>query len=174
MKISQSEFKEIYFNYFKALCVVSYRCLNDMDKAQDIVQQVFLDLLENIESKKIDGEIYSYLKKAVYFKSIDWIRKEQLQSKYLESLQSDSYKTQMENLFDRAELERTIYEIVDHMPQQRRTIFIKSRNEGKTNKEIAAELNISVRTVETQLFRGLKELKKKLKHYLLNLIFLFF
>lgn len=174
MKISESEFQEIYHKYFKALCLVSFRCLNKMNEAEDVVQQVFLDFYENIHTKTIEGDLYSYLKRAVYYKSIDVIKKEKSQYKYVESLTETDQVAHMENLFDRTELEKTIYEVVDELPEQCRAVFVKSRHEGKSNKEIAAELNISVRTVEAHIFKALKRLKTALKDYLLHLLFTFF
>ncbi|MGQ8335694.1 RNA polymerase sigma-70 factor [Sunxiuqinia sp. A32] len=173
MNLSQSEFKQIYFEYFKVLCLVSYRCINDMDKAQDIVQEVFMNLYENIDKKEISGEIFTYLKKAVFYKSIDLIKKEQAQNKYLESLRSEYHLIEMENLFDQAKLEQTIYEIVGSLPEQCQQIFLKSRQEKKTNKEIAIELNISVRTVESHIFKAIKKLKAGLKEHLTKIIFTF-
>ncbi|WP_372933493.1 RNA polymerase sigma-70 factor [Mariniphaga sediminis] len=173
MKITEPEFRKAYFKHFKALCLVSYRCLNNMDDAEDVVQQVFLELYEHLDTKSIQGDVYPYLKKAVYYKSIDLIKKEKSQKKYIESLTTADQTGQMENLFDRTELEKTIYEIIDTLPGQCRHIFIKSRNEGKSNKEIAAELNISVRTVEAHIFKALKKLKTALKDHLLHILFSF-
>ncbi|MCG6190041.1 RNA polymerase sigma-70 factor [Maribellus maritimus] len=174
MKITESEFQEIYNKYFKALCLVSFRCLNNRDEAEDVVQQVFLDFYEHIETKTIQGDVYAYLKKAVYYKSIDVIKKEKSQNKYFESLTATENVAHMENLFDSTELEKTIYEVVDELPEQCRVVFVKSRYEGKSNKEIAAEYNISVRTVEAHIFKALKRLKTALKDHLLQLLFTFF
>lgn len=145
-----------------------------MDEAEDVVQQVFLDFYEQIETKTIQGAIYPYLKKAVYYKSIDVIKKEKSRRNYFESLSTAKQVSQMENLFDRTELEKTIYEIVDALPEQSRIVFVKSRNESKSNQEIAEELNISVRTVEAHIYKALKRLKTALKDYLLQIFFTFF
>lgn len=174
MKISQSKFQEIYHKHFKALCLVSYHCLRNKDEAEDVVQQVFLDFYESIETKTIQGDLYSYLRKAVYYKSIDVIKKEKSKYKYVESLSDADQVNHMENLFDRTELEKTIYKVVDELPEQCREIFIKSRYEGKSNKEIAGEYNISVRTVEAHIFKALKRLKVVLKDSLFQLLYTFF
>ncbi len=145
-----------------------------MDKAQDVVQQVFLDLYENLDSKEINENIYPYLRKAVFYKSLDLIKKERTQKQYFELLRSRCQPVEMQNFYDLAELENKVYEIVSCLPQQCQIIFIKSRNEGKSNKEIASELNISVRTVESHIFKALKKLKTGLREYLAQIIFTFF
>ena len=64
-------------------------------------------------------------------------------------------------------LQEEIQRIVnERLPDKCRTIFILSRIEGKSNPEIAALLDLSVRTVENQIYRALKVLKKNLKNYL--------
>jgi RNA polymerase sigma-70 factor (ECF subfamily) len=64
-------------------------------------------------------------------------------------------------------LQEEIQSIVnDQLPDKCRSIFILSRIEGKTNPEIAELLDLSVRTVENQIYRALKVLKKNLKNYL--------
>ncbi len=173
MNIKESDFRKAYLKYFKVLCLISYRSLNDMEKAKDVVQQVFFDLYENSNSRKIEGELYPYLKKAVYYKSIDLIKKEQSKKKYIETLNTEKEISQMENLFDLAELEKTIYETISTLPKQCQVIFLKSRKESKSNKEIAEELNISIRTVENQIYKALKKLKAVLKNHFMQLLFTF-
>tara|TARA_B100001245_G_scaffold115509_1_gene84683 strand:- start:292 stop:576 length:285 start_codon:yes stop_codon:yes gene_type:complete len=64
-------------------------------------------------------------------------------------------------------LQEEIQRIVnERLPDKCRTIFILSRIEGKSNPDIAELLDLSVRTVENQIYRALKVLKKNLKNYL--------
>ncbi len=66
------------------------------------------------------------------------------------------------------ELENQIYQIVLGMPAQCQNIFRMSRVEGKKNGEIANELGISIRTVETQISKALKILRKNIQNYLMS------
>ena len=64
-------------------------------------------------------------------------------------------------------LQEEIQRIVNEkLPDKCRTIFILSRIENRSNPEIAEILNLSTRTVENQIYRALKILKKNLKNYL--------
>ena len=81
-------------------------------------------------------------------------------------------------LFDQSmlleqDIERIITEAIDSLPEKCREIFIKSKIEGKKQKEIAEELNISLKTVENQMNIAYKKIRVELKDYLPLLIFLF-
>ena len=71
-----------------------------------------------------------------------------------------------------AELEQQIWTEIQKLPGQCRTIFQMNRFEGRKNKEIAAELGISIRTVETQISKALRILRQNLSH-LMPALFLF-
>ena len=76
-----------------------------------------------------------------------------------------------QSLFSEQEIERIVTEIIDSLPDKCREIFIKSRVEGKKQKEIAAELNLSLKTVENQMNIAYKKIKAELKDYLPLLLF---
>ena len=77
-----------------------------------------------------------------------------------------------QSLLSEQDIERIITEVVDSLPEKFREIFIKSKIEGKKQKDIAAELNISLKTVENQMAIAYKKIKSELKDYLPLLIFL--
>lgn len=77
-----------------------------------------------------------------------------------------------QSLLSEQDIERIITEVVDSLPKKCREIFIKSKIEGKKQKDIAAELNISLKTVENQMAIAYKKIKSELKDYLPLLIFL--
>ena len=70
------------------------------------------------------------------------------------------------------DIERVLMEAINKLPERCREIFLKSRIEGKKNREIAEELNISASTVENQMTIALKKLRLELKDYLPLLLFL--
>ena len=77
-----------------------------------------------------------------------------------------------QSLLSEQDIERIITEVIDSLPEKCRKIFIKSKIEGKKQKEIAVELNISLKTVENQMAIAYKKIKSELKDYLPLLIFL--
>ena len=76
------------------------------------------------------------------------------------------------DLMVRAELEAQIFEEIQKLPPQCRNIFQMNRFEGRKNKDIAAELGISVRTVETQISKALKILRQNLAHLIPTILLL--
>ena len=79
-------------------------------------------------------------------------------------------------LFDQSilleqDIERIITKAIDSLPEKCREIFIKSKIEGKKQKEIAAELNVSLKTVENQMNIAYKKIRAELKDYFPLLIF---
>ncbi|WP_347394732.1 sigma-70 family RNA polymerase sigma factor, partial [Parabacteroides leei] len=87
----------------------------------------------------------------------------------LSSLESLNY-----TLTSEEDIERILTDAINKLPERCREIFLKSRIEGKKNREIAEELDISVSTVENQMTIALKKLKIELKDYLPLLLFLIF
>lgn len=162
MNNQEKKFKELYFNNFKELCLISNKVVNNMEDAQDVVQQVFISYYENEESINITTSTIGYLKRSVYNKSIDQIRKKKSKQKY-ENWSIYNNKSEIlrfEDALEFAELEKLIFDTINGLPDRCKEVFILSRMEGKSNKEIADELNISIRTVETQISKALKTLRK--------------
>ena len=79
---------------------------------------------------------------------------------------SDVYKRQVLNDLYFKDLNEQYQEALDKLPKQCQNIFRMNRNEGMRSEEIAAALNLSVRTVENQLYKGLKQIKKSMQGYL--------
>ena len=84
----------------------------------------------------------------------------------------DSLETFDQNLFNEKDIEAILMKSIDSLPDKCRTVFIKSKLEGKKQKEVAAELNITVNTVETQIGIAYKKLRMELKDYLPLLLFI--
>ena len=161
MNDQEKSFKELYFNNFKELCLIANKVVDSMEDAQDIVQQVFISYYENEKKINITSSTIGYLKRSVYNKSIDQLRREKSKQKYESwSIHNNTSEIiRFEDALEFAELEKLIFDTINGLPDRCKEIFILSRMEGKSNKEIASELNISIRTVETQISKALKILK---------------
>jgi len=158
----ESGLEYFFHKYYKYLVVTTYNILGDDEMAKDIVQTVFFNFWN--KRKELDIiNIKAYLRKSVYNKSIDEIRKKNRKGGWTEELNESihiekSYSVQ-QNL-EVEELQEKINRAISQLPDRCRTIFCLSRLENLSHKEIAKELDISVKTIENQMTKALKLMRK--------------
>lgn len=138
-----------------------------MDLAREIVQDFFVKLYEKRNSLSIDTSVKSYLYRSVYNSCINFINQKNMQEKHLKNIILDrNDEENLENEINSVELQYKIFEAIEKLPSKCRRIFKMNRLEGFKNDEIAAQLNLSKRTVETQISKALKILRTKLSDYI--------
>lgn len=159
----ESSYARLFDMYYRPLSVFAVKYVNDLDIAKEIVQDFFVHLYENRESLVISTSLQSYLYQSVRNRSLNHIKHQQVQKKHLDHLSHSQDTTEeLEEIIRVNELEHRIFQIISELPPRCREIFQMSRVNGKPNKEIAKQLGISIRTVETQISNALKALRKKL------------
>lgn len=150
-------FNEIYHRYVQYLYQYAFNILRDEDECTDAVQDIFVWLWEN--SAKINVSVLKgYLMAAVKYKLARLIQGSKRRSEIL-SLNSSQEEAFIDDSLEVKELKLAIQEFVLGLPERSRKIFEMSRNEYLSNKEIAARLNISEKTVENQMTIVLKKLR---------------
>jgi len=157
-------FNELFNVYSKRLYLFAYGYLKSHEEAEELVQEVFTKI----------WEIRADLKKELSFKSFlftisfNLIRKHfrtKVQIlKYYNSNTIEISDKQSAQKISYDSLHQYITELVNKLPERRKEIFIKSRSEGHSIKEIAEELNISHKTVENQLTEALKFIRTNLNY----------
>jgi len=138
-------FKEIYGRYWKKMYSQAFKRLKSKELAEEVVQEIFTNLWLKRYSLESTVNIAGYLHLAVYNSVIDLYRKELVQAKYKEAFKmvhSESDNT-MEDSISLKELTHTIQTEVSHLPDKCRSVYELSRNQHKSNKEIAVYLGIS-------------------------------
>lgn len=173
-KGDEKAFESIFDQYYNQIVGFCVQFIGDSDKAQSIAQEAFIKLWLNREKvEKVSG-IKSFLYTASKSECLNVIRHKEVSNKYQNhQLQIKEEQLNREVLdsfeFDSvefSELERLIHKSIEDLPEKCRLVFLKSRMEDLTNKEIAEELNISVKAVEANMTRALKILKERLSDYL--------
>ncbi|MDR1668237.1 MAG: RNA polymerase sigma-70 factor [Bacteroidales bacterium] len=161
-----SHFRELYENYFAGLVHFARKYITP-DVAEDIVQDIFLDLCKS--AKNLDRETaHSYLFAAVRNRCINSLKQQQVMRSFEEKIsleikqQELEYIDSTEKLIIKQEELQSIYDQIEKLPDKCRQIFKLSYCEDKNSREIAELLGLSVRTVEHQLYIGLKTLRAKL------------
>ena len=155
---SEKAFKH-FFNsdYVKMKYFINGLC-RDETVAEDIVQDIFLDIWIHRDRLHKIHSIEAYLFTCARNAAMKAIRNQLRESLSLQSEGSASNTTEDELYYH--ELKSAIDRSLDSMPPQQRKVFMMSRFDGKTNPEIANELNISKRTVETYISSALATLRK--------------
>ena len=160
----QQAFEQLYNRYFGKVFYFSLRYLQNRAEAQDLVQNVFVNLWEHRKSIDVNQPVKSYIFRSVVNQIYNCLKRRAIRSRYIEhelSL-SDRYSNQTYEQVYFNELENSIDEIVNILPPQQQRIFYLSRGKGYSYEKIARKLNISVRTVENQIYRTLKVIRKNL------------
>lgn len=166
-------FEEIFHTYYERLARYAFTLTNSETKANDIVQSVFVKVWDKRDMLVVSDNFESYLYRATYNLSLNEIRNTKIKSQYIDHITRNSPGTDnTHNEIMEHELAEQIDKIMNGLPGQCKAIFQKSRLEGKKYKEIAEEMNLSVKTVETQIGRALARFRKELKDYLIILIFM--
>ncbi len=169
---------EIFFKkYFSSLCSYSQTKFGfDIDLSKEVVHAGFIKLWESRQTLRDDLSIIAYLHKIITNSCIDILRHQQVKlkhEKYVLQSNCDRVSHHGFNNPDNKYLADDVNKAVSALPEQMRKIFELSRYEGLKYAEIASHLNISIKTVETQMSRALVKLRKSLSDYL-SLLFIVF
>ncbi|MFY0591620.1 RNA polymerase sigma-70 factor [Roseivirga sp.] len=169
---SEKAFENVFLTYFKVLAVFAKKFVGDMQTAEDLVQEVLVKLYENRNSVQFHTSLKAFLFQSVRNKCIDHLRSVKSKSEHHENIKQVNFDDQFDfnDTMIEAELEERIFHAISVLPSQCQQVFKMSRLEGKRNQEIADLLNISKRTVETQVSNALKRLRKDVFEYLKMLI----
>lgn len=161
-------FEKLFKVHYKELHAYANTMLRDSDTAEEIVQTMFLRFWEKRNLLTVQTSIKAYLYKCVYHDSLNYIKHEQVKRKY-QDFASYALHNQHEAPSSRValtELEFELQEALNELPEHCRTVFQLSRFEELKYKEIAAQLGISIKTVENQMGKALKILRVKLADFL--------
>jgi len=139
--------------------------VKDMDSAKEIVQDFFVKLYERRLSVVIDTSLKSYLYRSVYNSCINHISHIEMRSRHLKNIAIQLENEFADNHISTIELQNRIYASIESLPDQCKRIFKMNRLEGIKNDQIAEKLKLSKRTVETQISKALKIMRKKLADY---------
>ena len=167
---SEQEFEQLFKEHFKSLYAYAFTILKNEAIAEETVQNVFYKIWEKKVPDNIQTSLKAYLYKAVYHESLNYLKHQKIKARYqLHVMQQTNNHNDHQGASRKIlvkELEEKLRDAMNALPQQCRTIFQLSRFEGLKYQEIADQLGISVKTVENQMGKALKQLRVKLIDYL--------
>lgn len=160
----EKAFEVVYWKYSSWVFNFIHSLLYDKSLAEDLTQTVFLKIWEKrttIDPELgFDSYLFAIARNLVYKETENRLQSEQFN--IILKDRSSETDTLMEENIDAESLREYIDTLVEQLPPSRKDIFYLSRRRHLSNKEIAARLLISEKTVETQLYRALRFIKQKL------------
>ncbi|HWZ04437.1 MAG TPA: RNA polymerase sigma-70 factor [Mucilaginibacter sp.] len=173
---SEMAFERFFKTYFKSLHAYAFVTLQDELMAEEIVQQVFYKIWEKKEQFKVHTSVKAFLYKAVHNECLNYLKHQKHKVSHQNYvLYANRNQVSNENAAMRvevSELEARLRKAMNELPEQCRTIFYMSRFDELKYREIASQLGLSVKTVEAQMGKALKVLRKKLVDFLPILLWL--
>ena len=172
-EISDSEhFEQIFKEYFKALVYFSIKITGDSESSKDLVHNIFIHIWENNREliREENPKVKAYLFTSVRNRSYNLVR----DRKNVQTIEPGDDLPEFENPdtddADNSEVMDSVNAAIAGLPEKTREVFKLSRFEGLKYGEIAEQLDISVKTVEAQMSRALRHLRKELAEFMIILI----
>jgi len=172
-KDDSSAYELIFREYYRPMTAYAFRFLGNLADSESIVQDVFLRLWQKRKEIMITSSLQNYLFRSVKNHCINYIEHEKIKTGYQDMvIRNEADRSEYSEFFLEFGLMTKIETAIASLPEKRQEIFRLAREDGLKYREIADRLNISVKTVETQMTLALKQLREALKEYK-NLVMFF-
>ena len=149
----------LYNLYAGKLMVVCFRYMDSRMDAEDILQEGFVKIFDNISKFKFQGSLEGWMKRIVANTAINKLRKKDLLKGSQDTNLIDKHVN--DNIIDKIDGDKLL-EVIQELPVGYRTVFNMYAIEGYSHKEIAEKLGIEVVSSRTQLSKAKKVLQKKI------------
>lgn len=172
----EKAFVYIFDRYYDGLLNYAGRIVRETELAHDLVQETFCKLYEDYVNLNVHLSVKSYLYKSVYNSCLNEIKHQKVVRNYADREVLDFYFSEIvqtpeaELALQNEDIRKALEEAINKLPERCREVFVLSKVEELSNKEIAEKLNISVKTVEVQMTKALSRLREELE-WLLCIIF---
>jgi len=167
---NEQSFESLFNAYCHKLINFSRRYVLEREIAENIVQDVFVNLWTSREKLDPTKSIKTYLFTAVKNNSFKYLRHLKVERAHSERTLDANEEINPEQKTEQKETADKIHLEINKLPEKCREIFTMSKFDKLKYSEIAEILDISVKTVETQMGRALKKLRENLKHLILILV----
>jgi RNA polymerase sigma-70 factor, ECF subfamily len=170
VKFNEASLEKLFNEEYVNLCsYFEYKFRFSHEEAKDAVHTGFVKLWESRELLASCSSVKMYLFKIIRNICLDLLKHRNVREKHKKHIIDATPPVSIDSPLENLNAKQLIHDIEDslsNMPDQMRAVFKLSRYEGLKYTEIAAELNISIKTVETQMSRALERLRKNLSSYL--------
>ncbi|GAB3316076.1 RNA polymerase sigma factor [Larkinella ripae] len=162
----EEAFQAIYHKYWHPLFVVARKKLYSQENAEELIQDLFVDLWERRATIQIE-DLKKYLFGAVKYKILNQIKSLLIKQKYenFKNTSLSDFDCRTEELLAYEDLNSALEKGIAHLPDKTRQIFRLNRLENQSVRQISASLCIPERTVEYHIMQSLRTLRSHLKEY---------
>jgi len=169
----RTAFELIFHFYYPGLVIYVSQFTFDRDDAEEIVQDFFVRFWQIHQNIFLSDSLKNYFFSSVKNRSLNYLKHKKIEENYLKEIYNLTNKHLLydTNLYVTSELQDKIKDSINLLPEKCREIFLMSRTLGMKNEEIALKLNLSKRTIETQISNAIKVLRVELKDFAVLLIF---
>lgn len=161
----KNAYQELFERYAPRIYQFSLTYLKNQADAEELVQDVFLKIWEKRDTLDQSKNIKAFIFKVAVNTIYDFIRHKNIENAFSDFIKSNaetgSNNTWHSVIFD--EMQKNLQNLVAQLPEQQQKILQLSKEDGLSNEEIAAKLNLSKRTVENHLYRAVSFLKENFR-----------
>lgn len=172
---SKDAFHLLYMRYGLRIRRFAKSYLKQEQDTEELVQDVFLKLWDKKEVLDSSCNLKAFIYKIAVNSIYDFIRRKNIEQAFRDYTKEGSGVS--DQTWDEVVFNDMLFHVnrlIEKMPDQRRKIFMMSKEEGLTNDEIAGVLRLSKRTVENQLYRATSFLKKNMSHNSFSSVLFFY
>ncbi len=160
-------FERFFMEYHDRLVLYALKFVNHRELARDLVQEAFAKLWESRQEVVITVSLKAYIFKVVHNLCMNHLEQQKIRTQhhaaiYDELKEMESHFFNGETSLLQQELGDSIEQSVNALPPDYREVIELSRYQGLKNKVIAAQLKLPLRTIETRIYRALKQLRIEL------------
>lgn len=153
-------YNKLFERYYGCLCQYVYSLLMDKSDAEDVVQELFLNIWKNRERIEIKENVSGYLYRMAKHLTLNHLRSKVYFNNLSETQDMLSYE---DNRVESEEFRIALYGCINHLPDRSKEVLLLHRIKGLRQKEISEKLGISVKTIKNQIWTSLQKLKKCLE-----------
>ena len=174
-------YKALFRRYYPSLIFYATRLVGE-EEAEDVVQDVFVELWKRKDSIEIGEQIQAFLYRAVYTRALNVLKHRNVEDGYCAAMEeinrrrAEFYQPDNNEVIRKIEdreLRKEILDAINELPDKCKEVFKLSYLHDMKNKEIADVLGVSLRTVEAHMYKALKFLRNRLGHlWFILLLFL--
>ena len=166
------KFSEVYVKYYCKLLRFASEFVNDVQEAENLVQDAFLGLWKSKDELERINNMNAYMFRLVRNRCLDCLKHKANEQEYAKGvMQTVDYRLSALDSFNETgifmgDLEKDVAEAIESLPPRCREVFVMSRYQGKKYREIAEAMGISENTVEIQMGIAIKRMKASLAQYI--------